>query len=322
MRADRRGLWQAGAALALLAGSSRLGTVRAGAPDGKTAETGLLAFRMMPLGGSPGGAPDRAGTPQGQVSFVLPSSHAPDPRLPRLPVERLLAGVRLVLTESGYAPGEEAGDELFRPEGDWPALAALSPAEWAALRRNAACRGLEEGVARLRPILLLSVAREACPAPGAGRAGRSPEDWLSGAARAMGLRTGALESVGESMAAADAVPEAVYLGALRRALADPASVAAEDRALQRAYEDGDLNEVRRLTVAAMGGNEAGRAAFDRIVISARSRRMAARLAEAATALPVVAVVGAAHLAGSDGMLALLQAQGFRLEAFRMRLAPG
>ena len=99
-------------------------------------------------------------------------------------------------------------------------------------------------------------------------------------------------------------------------------MAAEDRALQRAYEDGDLNEVRRLTVAAMGGNEAGRAAFDRIVISARSRRMAARLAEAATALPVVAVVGAAHLAGSDGMLALLQAQGFRLEAFRMRLAPG
>ena len=49
MRADRRGLWQAGAALALLAGSSRLGTVRAGAPDGKTAETGLLAFRIMPL---------------------------------------------------------------------------------------------------------------------------------------------------------------------------------------------------------------------------------------------------------------------------------
>ena len=45
-------------------------------------------------------------------------------------------------------------------------------------------------------------------------------------------------------------------------------------------------------------------------------------AVAASALPVVAGVGAAHLAGSDGMLALLQAQGFRLEAIRMRLAPG
>lgn len=311
--AGRRSLLRAGAALGLLAGSSRLAPGRAGAPDGRTAEAGLLAFRMMPTG--------RGGIPQGPVSFILPSSHVPDPRLPRLPVERLLAGARLVLTESGYAPGEEAGEEFFRPDGE-PALRGLSPAEWEILRRSAACRGLETAMARLRPILLLSLAREACPTPGAGRAGRSPEDWLSGAARAMGLRTGALESVGESMAAADAVPEAVYLGALRRALADPAGVAAEDRALQRAYEDGDLNEVRRLTVAAMGGDEAGRAVFDRIVISARSQRMAARLAEIASALPVVAVVGAAHLARSDGMLALLQAQGFRLEAIRMRLAPG
>ncbi len=78
--------------------------------------------------------------------------------------------------------------------------------------------------------------------------------------------------------------------------------------------------MRALTAAAASPDPAGRALFDAVVIGARNGRMAPRLAAALRRGRAAAVIGAAHFPGPDGLVAMLAAEGLRVEPSRLRLA--
>ncbi|UFN49381.1 TraB/GumN family protein [Roseomonas sp. OT10] len=300
---------------ALLAlAASPVPLARAAAPDGLDVRAGVLVFRLTPPGGR--------GTP----SLLFPSSHAPDPRLLRLSTESLLGGARRVLIETDAGPEGIPREWLTLPPGEFLDLPALlGPAGLRRLRTQLLCldgahppvRDPLPGAARMRAFQLASLAMQPCPAP-PQRQPASPEAWLMGSAQALGIPVSALETVEEAFGALLALPDALWLAGLQAAILDPARQAAIEQASQRAYEAGDLDVLRQLTAAAVTPSPEGQAMFDAEVIVARNARIAPRLAERARAGKVVAVLGAAHLPGPDGVAERLRSDGFGVETVRFR----
>jgi hypothetical protein len=253
---------------------------------------------------------ERAGI---EPSFLYGTLHSSDPRVTTLAPE-----VRDALGRSRYlAP------ELVLREVDLPAFDAgasyedkrrladhFDAATLDAIRAALGPRAPDEAAfARLKPwAVMLMLARSADDE-------RPTLDAIVvGEARRRGLTIVGLELPDEQLASFDAIPVASQVALVRWTLARRDEIAVQHEATVRAWVAGDLARLRAIALDA-AGDAAMRphvASLVRHLVDDRTALMAHRLHLPLRGGRVFVSVGALHLDGARGLVALLRAQGYRV----------
>jgi len=138
---------------------------------------------------------------------------------------------------------------------------------------------------------------------------------LLAAARRARLRIQSLELVEEQIASFDTVPLTSQIALLRHALANPEILAAENQTMIRAWLKGDLNELARFPER-MGSQFPGTARHYRELLRHmvydRTVLMHHRLTLPLRSGRIFVAIGALHLQGEKGLLALIEQDGYRV----------
>jgi uncharacterized protein YbaP (TraB family) len=277
-----------------------VGRAWAGASSRKRYDKGLL-WRV-----------ERDGAPG---SCIFGTIHLADARVaqPGSVVLDTLSRSRTFVSE--IASGAMATPDVFESEqlaDDQRLESLIGPDAYAQLRLVLVARGVPERViARMKPwVAMLAVASS-----GSRDASLALDERLLAAARRARLRVLALEMVDEQIAAFDTVPRASQVALLRHALAHPAALAAENESTIRAWLDGDLAALVRFP-ARMDSLNPGIArhydALVRHIVHDRTILMHHRLTMPLRTGRAFVAVGAMHLQGEKGLLALLEQDGFRM----------
>ena len=133
------------------------------------------------------------------------------------------------------------------------------------------------------------------------------DDYLQTRAKERGKRTGGIETIAEQLAAMDAIPLKDQADMLYETVRADGQAKEMDRLLN-AYAQQDLAIVEKLMKD--GGMSD---AFSRSLLTERNGVMAHRIDSLMGQGPALFAVGAAHLPGEGGVLALLRAKGLGLE---------
>lgn len=257
---------------------------------------------------------DKPGVPS---SWVYGTLHSSDPRVTVLPhpVERAFASARAFAMEIYLSEVEEAGffDAMqFDDQRRLPPL--LGDEAYGRLREVLGERvPQDEVLARTKPwaaLLRVGAARATTRA----RDGPTLDRRLFAAARQRGMTVVGLESLDEQVAAFDAIPLATQVALLRHALDHLPELDAQLEPAIQAWLSRDLARLAKLSAEAAGGDaELARhyAELTHQLIENRSVLMAHRLFLPLQHGRVFVAVGALHLYGSKGLLALLREQGYR-----------
>ena len=173
-------------------------------------------------------------------------------------------------------------------------------------------RNLEpEVIARLKPwAALLKITRVQ---PSGMQASLDAE--LVSMAKSRRMRTMSLELVDEQIAAFDAIPVESQVAMLKHAVAHHDALAATVEPAIEAWLRGDLAALAKLPQQAgqqFPGMERHYRAFARHVIDGRTALMHYRLFMPLREGHVFAAVGATHLYGKRGLLALIRQDGYRV----------
>ncbi|MEZ5744396.1 MAG: TraB/GumN family protein [Sphingomonadaceae bacterium] len=128
-----------------------------------------------------------------------------------------------------------------------------------------------------------------------------------------GLQIAELEGAAGQLAIFDSLPEAEQADLLESVAKDAASLSGESTDLVTAWRTGDMAAIERETTRGLLADPELRAAL----FTDRNAAWTTRIAEAITQgrKPFVAV-GAAHMAGTEGLPAMLEAQGFGVNRLR------
>jgi uncharacterized protein YbaP (TraB family) len=167
-------------------------------------------------------------------------------------------------------------------------------------------------LSRLKPwavAMLISLPPEEAKRKGGGR---PPLDlWLMQAARARGKPVYALETLGEQVNVFDSMPTQDQVAHLR-AVAMP--VAEKSRllgAMKDAYLRGDIEQIFHMARAdEQPQDRALREKVDKRLLDDRNRRMVERMLPRFDEGGAFIAIGAAHLPGENGVLALLEHRGY------------
>jgi uncharacterized protein len=249
--------------------------------------------------------------PHGEPSYLFGTMHSPDPRVTRLAPAVQAAFDRsasftmeLLINASGVATMAEA--MFFPPEQNLRAV--LGPELYAQARQAIIDRGLStRDLERKKPwviVMILSTPRTELGVPLDMR--------LQLQATLQGKPTYGLETMDEQIAVFNDLPIADQVELLRDALTVDAQVTRQFEALIQAYVDRDLT---RLMAIVDEPKRQRSPAFTRMMqrlLNQRNdvmlKRMRARLDEGNAFI----AVGAAHLAGDDGLLELLEKVGYHV----------
>lgn len=123
-------------------------------------------------------------------------------------------------------------------------------------------------------------------------------------AKALGKEVRALETAEQQMRMLMGTPVAEQLEALMESVRAPEAAQAASDSLVAAYRCQDLEAIGRLLVREMKGAYAER------MVYVRNRAWAAALVPEMRCRSVLVAVGAGHLVGSEGLLAMLRSAGF------------
>lgn len=264
-------------------------------------------------------------SPAGAVSWLLGTMHSPDPRIARIDgeVERALRAASAVLVENADALDQaKVTAEMLRlrdlaflsgttletilPQGDiGPLQAAVESRHlpWALARQ-------------MQPWLLSAfISRPVCELAASGSGEPALDAVVVDKARAASIEVVSLETIEEQFRAVAAIPEAFH----RHALSDMVRMqdSAEDvlETTKQLYLAGDtamlLPLMRAVSPDAYQGE--GYAEFQKLLIGERNRTMATRALPWLEKGGAFIAVGALHLPGADGLVALLRDKGFRAE---------
>jgi uncharacterized protein len=254
----------------------------------------------------------RAGVPP---SYVFGTIHVPDPRVLDLPdaVARALGRSRRVYLETMLGAREEARFFEAAQFEDGRRLEPLIGAEaYAGVAAELRRRGVPDDViARLKPWAALANLTVL------------PEDYesvtldekVAAIARGHGARILGLEGVEEQIAVFERIPLDTQVELLRHALAHRDELAAMIEPTIQAWMQRDLAGLHsvsdRIGVRYPGMAEHYRILF-RSVVENRTVVMAHRLFLPLREGRAFVAVGANHLYGDRGLLALIEAQGYRV----------
>lgn len=253
----------------------------------------------------------KAGVPD---SFAFGTIHIADPRVNRItkPVEDALSRSRMLALELGSGVADERVFELEQ-FSDGQRLQPLIGAEaYKRVRIELAVQGVPEPVIeRMKPwAAMLKVSRAAPRGDDT-----SLDERLLAAARARGLKVEPLEWVEEQIAAFDALPLESQVALLKHALADREALRAGVDATIDAWLRGDLALLTRLSVrGADRFTDLGRHYLEltKHIVHNRSIQMHHRLVMPLRGGRVFVAVGALHLYGEKGLLAMIARDGYRV----------
>lgn len=135
------------------------------------------------------------------------------------------------------------------------------------------------------------------------------DHYLWNYAREQGLQMRGLESMADQVETLRKISPEEELSALLRTLRNIPTHRRQLRKLFAWYLSGDIWALYQASRKGLGQNR-------KRLLYGRNRNMATRLIELASQQSTFAAVGAAHLAGDQGLLALLKRAGFRLHPVR------
>jgi len=255
----------------------------------------------------------RISKPGAPPSFVFGTVHVADPR-----VLDLAAPVRdAFVSARAFAP-ELGTDTLVDPRledaellGDGKTLAALVGQDaFGDLETRLAAQGVPRSAAlRLKPWAAMLKISRAPPVAGA----ITLDAMLLDEARTRRMRIVSLEWVDEQIAAFDGIPLATQVALLRHVLANREALAAEGSAIVDAWLRRDLAGIGRLAEDA--GRRYPAVARDyrtlaRHIITNRTVLMHHRLVLPLREGRVFVAIGASHLPGEEGLLRMLERDGY------------
>jgi hypothetical protein len=259
------------------------------------------------------------------ASYLYGTFHVGDPRITTLPasVQKAIEASHVLLTELDFADkaGARAMKDSMLPRGQ--TLNDVLPADlYARIEEYAKSRRYPmAGLEKMKPWvvgMMLPMLDDMKTMLG----GQPLDLKLVTVAKDFDLETGALETYDEQMGAIGSFSDEEHIKMLRAALDMLEQADKEGRKpiqeMIAAYLSGDLAELDRV-MNDMAGLEAMadvKAKFEKVMLTDRNHHMAQRLAAKLRAEPKRAyfcAVGAAHYLGDEGVLALLQKDGFKIE---------
>lgn len=320
-------------ALALLAGPARGGCdgrdlMAALAAEAPAAEAALRARAAATPNGrgilwrvSPG-----AGERASHLLGTLHSTEAAARGLPA-PAAAALSAARVVLLEITPAEQERlarrvAQDPGFLLDPNGPALTERLPARLhAAARAALGRRGIALAAAdRLRPWFLLSLlSMPACERAAIAAGAPVLDQAIAAEAAARGIPVAGLETAGQSVAAVSSLSERDMTRLLIDAVAGASQAEDLRRTLETHYAAGEIALAAEVMVhlseerGAIAGSRETAAALERALMTARNRAWLGRIAAEARRGGAFVAVGALHLPGAEGLVALLRGRGFTVE---------
>lgn len=248
-------------------------------------------------------------------SYVLGTIHIADERVASIPppVAEALARSRTLYMEvvPGPAPAEFMDGFEVLPDG-----ARLEPligsAAYSLLHDELARQGMRDAtIATLKPWAAMLRITQLPSVPGA----RSLDENLYAAARSRRMNTWSLESAEEQSYSFDAVPLDTQVALLEHILARRDLPLAESEAAIADWLGGDLGALARLPFRAGQRFPALRVHYERLVshiIHDRTALLHHRLFFPLRSGRAFIAVGAAHLQGRLGLLAMLRRDGYRV----------
>lgn len=267
-------------------------------------------------------------------SWLFGTMHTADPRIARLPgeVEAAFDRAQIVLIENTDAlePAKMAEAMMrLRHLAFLPAdrtLDAMLPAELAAqLREHAEMRNMPWELARrMQPWLIAaSIATPICEIQASASGAPVLDRLIAQEAQKRGKQLHGLETIEEQFRAVAAIPEQFHRNGLRDFLEMGAISEDLMETTKQLYLQGNtaliLPLVRRYSPRTDAG--AGYAEFRQLLLTNRNRVMADRAAGFLERGGAFLAVGAMHLPGEDGLVALLRESGFSVEPISMDESP-
>jgi len=207
-----------------------------------------------------------------------------------------------------------------------PALTeGMSDADRDSARTALAARGLPlEQIEHMRPLFVLAqLAQPACAIQAMAEGKPVLDGVLMAKGEAAGVTVDGLETYQEVVASIEAIPEPVLTRAMQEALRSIDRLEDFRRTAVELYRKGEIAMLSEYEIW-VGAQDAGEvesrrlyAEFSAPILAARNRAWMGRLVPELKKGGVVAVFGALHLIGEDGVIELLRAEGFTVE----RVAP-
>ena len=269
----------------------------------------------------------KEGTPP---SYLFGTMHLSDPRVVSLGSkarEAFDASSTVVIeTTEVLDPAKMMAAMLANPEltmfTDGTTLLSLVPGEERAAVETALNeRGIPPAsVAKMKPWMISAmVALPACELARKTSGAPVLDVRLAQDAEAAGKALGGLETVADQLGAMASLPMEFHIRGLvdTLKLGDAVDDIIETMiALYLQEETGMFWPFFRAALPGEGADAAGFAAFEEAMVTARNRTMAERAVPFIEAGAAFIAVGALHLPGEEGVVALLREKGYRVEAIR------
>lgn len=258
-------------------------------------------------------------------SFLLGTMHSADPRVTRMPegAGEAFAAASTVIIENTQMLDPEAMKAAMIELKDYTFLTDgstldefVAPGRLGDLQSAVEARAMPWMVARhMQPWLIAAaIAIPVCEVE-AKNAGAPVLDSLIGhRARAEGKQLVGLETIEEQFAAVSSIPRDFHVNALNETLGLGTLADSMMETTKLLYLEGNtallLSLIRAYAPKTYAGK--GYAAFQERLIARRNRLMVERAAAYLDRGNAFMAVGALHLPGGEGLVALLRARGFRL----------
>lgn len=251
--------------------------------------------------------------PDGSRDWLLGTIHSDDPRVLDFPPV-LIQALRQVDSVALELAPDAAMLERLRREMALPGDATLADRLPEALYRRALEAMVDEGVPEERARRMRPWAAAMMLAQPPGASGRFMDLALVRVAERLGARVAALETLDEQVAFFTGFGPAAHIEMLEAALERRDRRAEDHEHAILAYIEGDLARLVALAEDQLSRASAPiREGFRQRGLAERNRRMTRRALPMLARESVLVAVGALHLAGEVGLVALLRHEGYRVE---------
>lgn len=273
--------------------------------------------------------------PNGETSILIGSMHIPYENL-RQPSPAVFDGAKYLVVEHLTTEASQRPVNSKQPMSapgvlETPIRGKIERAQWARflteaqvdqLRQNFKCgmtvplpSNFMDAILSLNsPALAATIAYMPCSQPGS----LSRDDILGRAATDRGIRTAGLEAPTAIQTKRDAIPDRIYAGLLHSAF--KTDVRKQLSKTVDALNTGDYLAISTI-LAGTYETPSDAATYDRIMVKERNQAWIPVLRPYLDARHAVIVVGAAHLAGKDGLIALLVKAGYAVEPVALPTNP-